>query len=78
MDSNTIFLVIGIIGCIVGIAGWLYTRDNKKTDDAEWKGTVNAKLDICVGIQTDVKNLKNITQDHETRIKILEKESERK
>lgn len=37
--------LIAIIGCFVGLAGWLTGRDKKILGDGEWKGTVNTKLD---------------------------------
>lgn len=58
MDPNTVSLMIAIAGCFVGLAGWLRGRDGKLSNDAEWKGQVNAKLDIIAGVKTDVADLK--------------------
>lgn len=75
MEAVTIIsIIIAIVGMILGIAGYLSTRDNQKDKDAEWRGTVNAKLDIIVGIQTEVKETKGVLQDLESRVRILEKE----
>lgn len=75
MDPATIItIIISLVAMILGVAGYLSTRDNKTDKDAEWKGSVNAKLDIVVGMQTEFKETKNVIQDHETRIRILEKE----
>jgi len=79
MDVATVLtIIISLVAMILGIAGYLSTRDNKTDKDAEWKGTVNAKLDILVGMQTEVKEQKNAILDHETRIRILEKEKSEK
>jgi archaellum component FlaC len=38
-------ILIGIVGCFVGLAGWLSGRDKKIIADSEWRGKINAKLD---------------------------------
>ena len=60
-----ISILIAIVGCFVGLAGFLRGRDGKIATDAEWKGTINAKLDVIVGIGQDVKELEDkiIIQD---------------
>lgn len=51
MDTVTgIGLIFGLIGCFVGLAGWLASRDKHITDDARWKGTVDQNFE-------DVKDL---------------------
>lgn len=46
-----ILLVVAIIGCFVGIAGWLSNRNDHITDDARWKGTVDQNFkDIKEGV----------------------------
>lgn len=70
---STVSIIIAVVGCLVGLAGWLYNRDNKNSNDAEWKGTVNAKLDIIIGLQNDMNKVHATLQDHETRVTILEK-----
>ncbi|MBE6721903.1 MAG: hypothetical protein E7572_05385 [Ruminococcaceae bacterium] len=45
MGAIDIGLLIAVVGCFVGLAGWLSGRDKKLTNDGEWKGTVNTKLD---------------------------------
>lgn len=45
MGAIDIGLLIAVIGCFVGLAGWLAGRDKKILNDGEWKGTVNTKLD---------------------------------
>lgn len=79
MDVSTIItIIIALVGMILGVAGYLSTRDNKTDKDAEWKGTVNAKLDTIISLNAEVSNAKNRIQDHETRICILEKENEKR
>ncbi len=52
---ETISIIIAIVGCFVGLAGWLTGRDKRVIDDAEWRGQINVKLDMVVnqGIATD-------------------------
>ena len=79
MDIATVLtIIISLVALILGIAGWLSTRDSKTEKDAEWKGTVNAKLDTIISLNAEVSNAKNRIQDHETRICILEKEVNKK
>ncbi len=79
MDIATVLtIIISLVALILGIAGWLSTRDSKTDKDAEWKGTVNAKLDTIISLNAEVSNAKNRIQDHETRICILEKEVNKK
>lgn len=59
MDIN-ISILIAIVGCFVGLAGWLRSRDNKISDDSEWKGSIDTKLDILITSGTYVSSeLKN-------------------
>ena len=79
MDVATVLtIIISLVALLLGIAGWLSTRDNKTDKDAEWKGSVNAKLDTIISLNAEVSSAKNKLQDHETRICILEKENEKR
>lgn len=57
-------LLITIIGCFIGVLGYLANRDKKIVNDSEWKGSVNAKLDIIIGVKEDIKNLDHKLQNH--------------
>lgn len=49
--ATEIGIIIGLIGCLVGIAGWLTNRDRHISDDAHWKGSVDKTLeDIKDGV----------------------------
>ena len=43
--TDIVGLIVAVVGCFVGLAGWLSGRDKKILGDGEWKGTVNTKLD---------------------------------
>lgn len=43
--ADIVGLIVAVVGCFVGLAGWLSGRDKKILGDGEWKGTVNTKLD---------------------------------
>lgn len=64
--------LIAVIGCFVGLAGWLAGRDKRIANDAEWRGTINAKLDVIVGIKSDVERLEVTVSNHGERIKAVE------
>ena len=77
--SVEVSVLIALIGCFVGLAGWLLGRDKKIARDAEWRGTVNGKLDSILGIKEDVKDINVKILDHECRIiKVEDKVSRRK
>ena len=77
-----ISILIAIIGCFVGLAGWLTRRDTKISDDAEWKGTIDTKLDNIgngvVGINDRMAKMEGKLEEHETRITVLESKVDRK
>ena len=54
MDIQTISIILAIVGAVIGVLGWLYNRDNKTDKDSEWKGQVNAKLDMLISLNTKV------------------------
>lgn len=46
-------LLCTVLGAILALAGWLGNRDKKIANDSEWKGVVNTKLDLAIGIRKD-------------------------
>lgn len=70
-----ITLLIAILGGFVGLAGWLSGRDKKISRDSEWRGEVNAKLDVILGIKEDVKELCGKVDNHEHRLTEVEQRS---
>ena len=65
-------ITIAIIGSVIGILGYFAGRDKKIAYDAEWRGTVNAKLDVIVGIKNDVDTMQEKITAHEGRISAAE------
>jgi len=45
MGAVEIGTLIAIIGCFVGLAGWLTSRDNKISKDSRWQGSIDEKLE---------------------------------
>lgn len=64
MSTVEVGTIIALVGCFVGLAGWLGGRDKHIENDAEWRGSVNAKLDVIVGIKTDVESIKVTLSEH--------------
>lgn len=50
-------ILLAVLGGFVGLAGWLGGRDKRIASDAEWRGSVNAKLDVIVGIRRDLDQI---------------------
>ena len=76
MGAVDIGLLIAVVGCFVGLAGWLAGRDKKILGDGEWKGTVNTKLDdiksSVSGTSTQLDKLGSAISTHEKRITEVE------
>ena len=76
MEAINVGLLIAIIGCFVGLAGWLAGRDKKILGDGEWKGSVNTKLDdiksSVSGTNTQLDKLGGAILTHEKRITEVE------
>lgn len=71
-----ISIVIALIGCFVGLAGWLSGRDKRLSADSEWKGEVNAKLDLAIGIRGDHEELRSRVTKNEKTIVALQHDME--
>ena len=54
MMTVEISILLAFLGGFVGLAGWLGGRDKRIAGDAEWRGSVNAELDVIVGIRKDL------------------------
>ncbi|MEF9892647.1 MAG: hypothetical protein RR738_04895 [Anaerorhabdus sp.] len=78
MDQNTsitLGLLFAIIGCFVGLAGWISNRDKKIANDSEFKGAVNAKLDVVLGIKVEVKKIEDDLKEITKKIVVVEESS---
>lgn len=68
--------LIAVIGCFVGLAGWLSGRDKKISNDAEWKGETSQSLkdikDGVSGIGERMAKMEGKIESHETRITVIE------
>ncbi|MDE6635949.1 MAG: hypothetical protein K2K09_05010, partial [Lachnospiraceae bacterium] len=53
-------------------AGWVHNRDKRLSADAEWRGQVNGKLDVIVGIRNDVDRMDEKLADYGERISKVE------
>lgn len=69
-------ILLAIIGCFVGLAGWLSGRDKKIANDGEWRGGVNAKLDAIQrgisGVSDEIKSMQATLTEHEKRLSAVE------
>jgi hypothetical protein len=65
-------LLIAVIGCVVGLAGWLTNRDKSRDGNAEWRGEVNGKLDGIMGIRSQVDKLDERVNEQGERIAVVE------
>ena len=76
MGAIDIGLLIAVIGCFVGLAGWLSGRDKKIQNDGEWKGTVNTKLDdiksSVSGTSAELAKINTALTEHGERLTAVE------
>lgn len=72
MGAVEIGTLVAIIGCFVGLGGWMAGRDKHIAQDAEWRGKVDAKLDILVSMQSSLTSLTTTVSQHGERIKAVE------
>jgi len=59
--------IIGGVGLLAGLAGWLRNHKGDTATQAVWMGTVNAKLDYIVG---ELAKLNDIRE----RVAVLERD----
>ena len=72
MHTIEITVLIAVVGCFVGLAGWLSGRDKKISNESKWRGSVDAKLDAIMGIKQDVKVLEEKVDLQGERITAVE------
>lgn len=76
MEAINVGLLIAVIGCFVGLAGWLAGRDKKILGDGEWKGTVNTKLDdiktSVSGSNAELAKISETLKTHGERLTAVE------
>lgn len=76
MSTIDIGILIALVGCFVGLAGWIAGRDKKIGSDGEWKGTINAKLDSIMnnvsGTSTELSKINAVLSSHGERITAAE------
>lgn len=65
-------LLLSVLGCFVGLAGWLATREKRVAGDAEWRGSVNAKLDVIVGMKDDLARVDGQVKEFGERLAKVE------
>lgn len=71
-----IAMLCTIVGCFIAFGGWLSKKDDHSRDDGEWRGRVDAKLDMICNLQLDVT--KNTAELHELkeRVAAIEQQAE--
>ena len=66
--SVDIGIALAVLGGIVGVLGWLSGREKSIRQQAQWQGEVNAKIDLIIGLQKDVKELEGTVKEYEGRL----------
>jgi len=76
MGAVDIGMLIALVGCFVGLAGWLAGWDKRISSDARWKGETTQNLkdikDGVSGIGERMAKMEGAVSNHETRIAVVE------
>jgi hypothetical protein len=68
--------LVAVIGCFIGLAGWISKRDNKIDSDGKWKGGVDVKLNNIQsgvsGVNDRMNRMEGKFEEHEKRITRVE------
>lgn len=76
MNQAVISIIVAIVGCFIGLAGWLGGRDKKIASDGEWRGATSQDLkdikDGVSGIGERLAKMEGKISDHESRISVIE------
>lgn len=60
------------LGGVIGFLGWMAGRDKTLSKDAEWRGGVNAKLDMILQMQQRMQQLEHAQKGLESRLSAVE------
>ena len=69
--SQIIAIGTGLLGCLVGLAGWLRGHDQDGSADAEWRGQISTKLD---NIMENVAGQREMISSLDNRLRECERE----
>ena len=76
MGTVEIGAIIAVVGCFVGLAGWIAGRDKRLMSDGVWKGTVNTKLDdiksSVSGTSAELAKISATITEHGERLTAVE------
>ena len=65
-------LVLSVLGGLLGVLSFVQSRDKSVEKDAAWRGGVDAKLHMILGMQKDLEGIKASLKDHEGRLSAVE------
>ena len=66
-------ILIAVIGCLVGLAGWLGGRDKNVKDAAEWRGKVDAQLNTIVATVARLSTLEGSIANNTQRMRDMDR-----
>lgn len=61
-------VIFAVIGCIIGVAGWLSGRDKSIRENAVWHANVENKLDKLLNAIERIEAMDEILREHEQKI----------
>ena len=74
--ADMIGLIVAVVGCFVGLAGWLSGRDKHILTDGQWRGGVDAKLDdiktSVSGTGAELAKINEALSEHGERLTAVE------
>jgi len=73
--SEEILFAIAIIGSVICVLTFFFSRTKDSNEFAEWRGSVNAKLDSILGLGERIEKLEETVQEHDINISKLQDSS---
>lgn len=65
-------IILAILAGVIGVLGFQSSREKDVGVEAQWRGNVDAKLDLIIQLQTEVHKLADTVSTFEGRIVTLE------
>lgn len=69
---SVIGLVVAASSCVASIVTLVTNRGNHGEDSAEWRGRIDGKLDLLIGIKNDVDTVKDACRKNEKNIAVVD------
>lgn len=74
MDSETIMMILAVLGGFIGVGGWLSAREKTLKQDAQWRGRIDGKLDMLMELKPQITRIEQQMQQTGKALAVHERE----